>query len=389
MEFNLENVISLITTFQAFLFAAYLLSNNPNRNASNYFMAIFLVTYGIDFAAFYSWHYIYPIAPNIGMILSMTLYLSFPSLFLYIKSSLYSDFKLQKYDLFHLIPFLAINLVSFPFYYLYNAFPEFAPENALSTFNNIVIPVNYFILHALGLSYLTASYLLLRRYKKLFLENFSNADTNKYSYLLQLIIIIAAADLISLVKNFAMFNRWLDLYNYALILVNFVALVMICWIVYKALKSPELFMCISSKTLPVSDIVKENHKGIAKSAEDRTNELNHREIRHLQDYMKESTPYLDPSLTLFSLAKQLNLPSKELSVLINHTMGLHFFDFVNEYRINYAKELLLNQKRQDLTVLEILYDAGFNSKSSFNTEFKKRTGVTPTEYRKKHSLSIS
>ncbi len=74
---------------------------------------------------------------------------------------------------------------------------------------------------------------------------------------------------------------------------------------------------------------------------------------------------------------------------IDHIMGLHLFDFVNEYRINHAKNLLLDQKQQDLSVLEILYDAGFNSKYSFNTEFKKRTGVTPTEYRKKHSLSIS
>ena len=70
-------------------------------------------------------------------------------------------------------------------------------------------------------------------------------------------------------------------------------------------------------------------------------------------------------------------------------MGLHFFDFVNECKINYAKDLLLDQNRQDLTVLEILYDAGFNSKSSFNTEFKKRSGVTPTEYRRKRLLSTS
>jgi len=389
MELNLYNVISLITTFQAFLFAAYLLTNNPDRRASNYFMAILLITYGIDFAAFYSWYYLIPIAPNLGMILSMTLYLSFPSLFLYIKSSLYSDFKLQKYDLFHLMPLVAINILFLPYYYLYNINPGLAPENALTTYNKVIVPVNYISLHLIGISYWVASYILLRRYKKLFLENFSNTDTNKYSYLLQLIIIIAATDLIGLVKNFAMFNKWLDLYNYALILVNFVALIMICWIVFKALKSPELFTGISSKTLPVSDIVKEKHKGKAKSAEDRTNDLNQREIRHLQDYMKEFTPYLDPSLTLYSLAKQLNLPSKELSVLINHTMGLHFFDFVNEYRINYAKDLLLDQKRQDLTVLEILYDAGFNSKSSFNTQFKKRTGVTPTEYRKKRSLSAS
>ena len=70
-------------------------------------------------------------------------------------------------------------------------------------------------------------------------------------------------------------------------------------------------------------------------------------------------------------------------------MGLHFFDFMNQYRINYAKDLLIDQNRQDLTVLEILYDAGFNSKSSFNTEFKKRSGVTPTEYRRKRLLSTS
>jgi len=231
--------------------------------------------------------------------------------------------------------------------------------------------------------------MLLRRYKKLFLENFSNADTNKYSYLLQLIIIIAVADLISIVKNFAMFNLWQDVYDYALILVNFLALIMICWIVYKALKSPELFTGISSKTQPVSDIVKEKHKDKIKLTEGIENFSEQGEIRHLKDFMKESAPYLDPSLTLYSLAKQLNLPSKELSILINHTMGLHFFDFVNEYRINYSKKILTDKEQKDLTILEILYDAGFNSKSSFNTEFKKRTGITPTEYRKKHSLSTS
>ena len=383
MELTIENVISLITSSQAFLFAAYLLTNNPDHRVSNYFMAIFLITYGIDFAAFYNWYYLIPIAPNLGMILSMTLYLSFPSLFLYIKSSLYSDFKLNKYDLFHLMPVIAINVLFLPYYYLYNINSDLAPENTLTTYNNVIVPINYISLHLIGISYWVASYMLLRRYKKLFLENFSNANMNKYSYLLQLIIIIAATDLIGLVKNFAMFNNWLDLYNFALILVNFVALIMICWIVFKALKSPELFTGISSKTLPVSDIVKDKHKYKGKSDEGRNNDINQQEIRHLQDYMEESIPYLDPSLTLYSLAKQLNLPAKKLSVLINHTMGLHFFDFVNEYRINYAKDLLLDQKRQDLTVLEILYDAGFNSKSSFNRVFKMITNMTPSQYQER------
>ena len=92
MEFNLYNIISLISIFQAFLFSFYLLSNNPRQRPSNYFIAIFLIAYGIDFGAGYSSNYLYPVAPNLGFFLSSTLYLAPPALFLYIKSSLYSDF---------------------------------------------------------------------------------------------------------------------------------------------------------------------------------------------------------------------------------------------------------------------------------------------------------
>ena len=106
-------------------------------------------------------------------------------------------------------------------------------------------------------------------------------------------------------------------------------------------------------------------------------------------YMNEKKPYLDSTLSLDTLANQIQVSSKELSILINHIMGLHFFDFVNEYRINHAKQILSDKDQSDLTVLEILYEVGFNSKSSFNTEFKKRTGLTPRVYRKTNLLSSS
>lgn len=63
-------------------------------------------------------------------------------------------------------------------------------------------------------------------------------------------------------------------------------------------------------------------------------------------------------------------------------MDKHFFDFVNEYRIKKAIQILKDRTQKELTVLEILYQVGFNSKSSFNTSFKKYTGKTPTDYRK-------
>lgn len=63
-------------------------------------------------------------------------------------------------------------------------------------------------------------------------------------------------------------------------------------------------------------------------------------------------------------------------------MDKHFFDFINEYRIEKAKKILKDPTQKELTILEILYQVGFNSKSSFSTSFKKYTGKTPTEFRK-------
>ena len=68
-------------------------------------------------------------------------------------------------------------------------------------------------------------------------------------------------------------------------------------------------------------------------------------------------------------------------------MNQNFFDFINGYRIKEAKRLLVDPKGELLTILAIAEEVGFNSKSSFNTAFKKITGMTPTEYKKSVSLN--
>ena len=75
--------------------------------------------------------------------------------------------------------------------------------------------------------------------------------------------------------------------------------------------------------------------------------------------------------------------------MINHKLNKHFFDLINEYRIEKAMQILQNPKESHLTILEILYAVGFNSKSSFNTAFKNYTGLTPTEYRKRLLKSVA
>jgi AraC-like DNA-binding protein len=100
--------------------------------------------------------------------------------------------------------------------------------------------------------------------------------------------------------------------------------------------------------------------------------------------MQSAKPYLEPELTLDELATQLSVKPKMLSQTINELLRQNFFEFINHYRIEEAKRLLTNPKDKKITVLEVMYEVGFNSKSSFNTIFKKNTGLTPSEFKKNH-----
>ena len=98
--------------------------------------------------------------------------------------------------------------------------------------------------------------------------------------------------------------------------------------------------------------------------------------------MMKEKPFLSSSLTIQDISATIEIPVRDLSLLINHTLEQHFYDFVNAYRIESAMDILKDSTKSKLTILEILYEVGFNSKSSFNTAFKKHTGTTPTSYRK-------
>ncbi|NVE93860.1 helix-turn-helix domain-containing protein [Altererythrobacter lutimaris] len=103
--------------------------------------------------------------------------------------------------------------------------------------------------------------------------------------------------------------------------------------------------------------------------------------QRLLAFMEEHRPYLDPDLSLDRLARRSGVTAKEISVLINQRHGVHFFDFINRYRIEHAKRLLVET---DQTVTEILFASGFNAKSSFNSAFRKHASTTPSMFRKEN-----
>jgi AraC-like DNA-binding protein/Tfp pilus assembly protein PilF len=95
--------------------------------------------------------------------------------------------------------------------------------------------------------------------------------------------------------------------------------------------------------------------------------------------MADEQEYVNPDLTLAALAAMIHCSAKELSQVINERFGKNFNDFVNSYRIEFAQRKLV--AKPGLSILEIAFEAGFNSKTSFNISFKKLTGLTPRQFR--------
>ncbi len=101
----------------------------------------------------------------------------------------------------------------------------------------------------------------------------------------------------------------------------------------------------------------------------------------IRTYMTTDHPHLDAELTLSGLAEQLGIPAHHLSQIINSRFNSTFFDFVNTYRVEEAKRLLLDRSKAHYTIFALAQDAGFNSKTAFNTAFKRLTGRTPSAFR--------
>ena len=100
----------------------------------------------------------------------------------------------------------------------------------------------------------------------------------------------------------------------------------------------------------------------------------------LEQLMQDEKPFLDPDLTLRSLAQTLGIPANHLSQLLNEGFDKNFAEFVNAYRVETFQSKAADPRLQHLTILGLAYESGFNSKTVFNTFFKKMTGKTPKEY---------
>ncbi|PXY43726.1 helix-turn-helix domain-containing protein [Flavobacterium hydrophilum] len=366
--------IAKISVFVSLLMAFFLLTVKTENKLANRLFAFFFIFSAIDLSGFFT--YIYnENHRNLEIFRSTFCLLGMPSFYLYVLSACYSDFKLQRKHLVHLLPFIITNLLFIPRIYISiqeGTFTGILNQMSEIYFIQILIEFQY-------VYYIVSVFLILKKYKEIYLENYTNPGTSTYKWLFQMTCVFLAAHSVVLSKNIIRYSGFREVFLWANVLVGTIALFITCWFIMKALKHPELFRGINSKLKLIKDIIPEVEE--KSESVNSQNDIISGQISGLRQYMTEKEPFLDPSLTIQELANQIDIPARDLSVLINHHMDQHFFDFVNEYRIQKAMHILKDQSKSQLTVLEILYEVGFNSKSSFNTSFKKYTNLTPTAYR--------
>lgn len=356
-KFEIIESVGKIVVFLILLLSVYLFTVRTKNRLSNNIFGAYLLVIAFDLIGFFTKQTEnYPIVQSLKMSSSLA---QLPLFYLYVLSACFSNFKIKIKHIIHFflfITFFVIFIIS-----------EFSKQSLFVY--EVIVEMQYII-------YIITIFLVLKKYKTLYLENYSNANYEIYKWLFQITILSTIGHMFSVA-------RWIlaksNLQDYILninIFISFIALSIIIFFVLKALHHPELFKGINMYLKPVNTYVK-NEQVMRE-----INKNSQQQLEKIRKLMIQEKPYLDSELTLQKLAVQVDIPEKELSLLINHYLSKHFFDFINEYRINDAKTILEDPSQSDLTILEILYAVGFNSKSSFYSAFKKQTDLTPLEYRK-------
>ncbi|MGF1925952.1 MAG: helix-turn-helix domain-containing protein [Bacteroidia bacterium] len=373
-KYTFLEITAFIGIFVILFLALFLLTVKTKHKLGNQLFAFFLVGNAID-AYKYLIHHIPENFINLEAFRWSIVYLVPALFYLYAMSVCYSNFRLKTKHLLHAIPFIAYNLNLASGIYFENT------DIKLHFIRNMnQMPATHFfqiLFELLFQVYFIASFLMIRKSRIVYLENYTNPNVSLINGLYKITVVYYLIHFLVLLRWLVAFTIGLgEVRQWVVTLEGVSFLVCTCWYLFIALNNPEFFRGVNSQLKLIIDVIPKQKP---------TNLIDDEKIKQiesLKDFMIDKEPYLDSSLTIQDLALQLKMPVKDLSALINLYMNKHFFDFINEYRIEKAMEILRNPLQKELTILEILYQVGFNSKSSFSTSFKKHTGKTPTDFKK-------
>lgn len=370
--------IFLIAVFDALLFLVLLSQKRP-KNLQDNILICWLAYLGfyIGIYAFYS-HELFTNYKLLSVSLISLLMLHGPFLFLYIQTLVTNKQKLIWIDLLHLSPLFLFNLYIL-ITFLYGNQEKLNIERLSNQFNPPLFLIFLILIALSGTIYFILTIRLFRKLDINIFNNFSFLAHLDLRWLRWLVLVFGTVwtILICITIIHHVFNLFSMVFCTDGLFLSLSAFVIL--IGYFGLKQKIIF---SSEDLIVS--TSESSKPQIKYVGSRLTESEEKQYAEkLSNHMNSTKPFLNPELTLSQLANELDISSHVLSQVINKKFRLNFFDFINNYRVEEFKLRSTDSRYNSFSILGIAMDCGFNSKSAFNRIFKQKTGLTPSEFKKR------
>lgn len=380
MNFSFFDILLLTSIIQSLALAAFLLLPENLRAVRNQLLVITLLSFagGLAEILFYGTGLTlrHPGLAYLGTLLSL---LQPGSLYLYAKSLMFSEFRLRKEHAVHTLLFWVVAAILAAGYYLQPTEVKLQILQRRDYPGVLTSPVLAVAIHAVVLAYLYATIRAISRFGLGIRQIFSNIENRQLSWLRSLLVGYFAVWTVSLLYCLsAHIVRSPREAHWVVGFAGVVGFVFINYLLLNALRQPALFSGLSAQEATLLEEVEVPAAAVPVADADRAL------MERLQRHMREHRPYLGSNLTVAQLARELELAPRELSRLLNQGFNRSFFEFVSGYRIEEAKARL-QDPANTASILDLMYQAGFNSKSVFNTLFKKSTGMTPSQYRATHA----
>lgn len=403
MYFQFNRFSSLLFVFflhglvYAFLlFRKGVVNESPADKWLSFFLLLCVLYIAPWMVGFAGWYDTQPYRDVLFYVPFQHLYLIGPVIFFYLQSLLNPSFRFGKKEMLHFIPGILYLLFSIVmvvtdklvlkrYFFLANgADPDFDTWYQLSGLLSMLF---YFIL---SLRYYTL-------YKKLMVQVISYADVVMFRWVrnflmsfLLMLVVRAGFSLAELVIPGTYVSNWWYFFVFAIIFYYIAITGYSNSIETKIAFQPNLLAYRPALLLNYADSVADDEAETEEAevinieSEPAKENNDPEEIQtwkqKLLQLMQQDKAYEDPELSLAEVAKQLQSNPSFISKMVNQGFGINFNDFVNRFRIEAVKEMILRGEHKKQTLLGIAFECGFNSKATFNRAFKKIAGQSPKEF---------
>ena len=385
-------IVFIIAIAQALFFCFFLITKKGSKILRGLLVLwLILISFSLFLNYLYETEKIKQLPHFIGLDTAFP-FLYLPILYVYSQFLVAKKSCLEFKDIIHTIPFIAYLIYVFIFFYFES--PQYKLEFLYKLFRGQVpldIQISNFIKIIQAFIYFILIFRVIHRYQHTIKLNFSYTESINLKWLK---IVTICLSIIYLLKFLGVISIYIQVDSF---LERFesmsdLAVIMFVYIIaFYGIKQPDIFAkwndtsgtdnFVGINEAPIEYTIDKDPTKSKYQKSTLSKEESEQILDSLNHYMTEQKPYLQSQLTIKDVAQSLNINSKYLSQVINQQFGFNFFNYINEYRVNEVKSRIADPKYGHFTILGIGLECGFNSKSSFNSVFKKVTGQTPTAYK--------